>query len=265
MDRKIGFIGAGNMATTIINGLVNSFENISNNIYVSSRTGDRVERLRDELNINICENNIDLVEKSDLIFLAVKPDVYKTVLKEVNPHMGKEKIIISMVAGVCIDSIKRYFGQSIKIVRIMPNVAVNVNEGMIALSSCKTVTEEEVNLVVELLTSIGRVDRIDEALMDVVTSISSCSPAYIAMFVEALADGSVLNGMPRDKAYIYAAQTLIGTGKMILEKGIHPGQLKDLVSSPAGVTIEGVYHLERSGFRHILMETMEVCNKKMKS
>lgn len=265
MDKKIGFIGAGNMASTIIDGLVNSFENIDNKIYVTDINREKVGKLCDRLNINSCENNIELVKECDIIFLAIKPNVYQSVLKEIKSHTNNEKLIISMMAGITIDGINQYFKQPVKIIRIMPNVGVTVNEGMIALSGGNNVGREEIDLAVELLSSIGRVDEIEEHLMDAVTNISGCSPAYIAMFVEALADGSVLRGMPRDKSYIYAAQTLIGTGKMILEKGIHPGELKDLVSSPAGVTIEGVYNLEKRGFRSIIMETMDICDKKMKS
>lgn len=191
--------------------------------------------------------------------------MHQSVLEEINSHINSEKLIISMMAGITTDDINQYLKQSTKIIRIMPNVGVTVNEGMIALSGGDNVGREEIDLAVELLSSIGRVDEIEEHLMDAVTGISGCGPAYIAMFVEALADGSVLRGMPRDKAYMYAAQTLIGTGKMILEKGIHPGELKDLVSSPAGVTIEGVYNLEKRGFRSIIMETMDICDKKMKS
>ncbi|HZK38351.1 MAG TPA: pyrroline-5-carboxylate reductase [Clostridia bacterium] len=265
MNKTIGFIGAGNMASTIIDGLVNSFENIKNKIYVTDRIRGKVEKLCEKHDINLCEDNAELAKKCDVIFLAVKPNVHQSVLEEINSHINSEKLIISMMAGITTDDINQYLKQSTKIIRIMPNVGVTVNEGMIALSGGDNVGREEIDLAVELLSSIGRVDEIEEHLIDAVTGISGCGPAYIAMFVEALADGSVLRGMPRDKAYMYAAQTLIGTGKMILEKGIHPGELKDLVSSPAGVTIEGVYNLEKRGFRSIIMETMDICDKKMKS
>ncbi len=265
MDKKIGFIGSGTMTSTIIDGLVDSFKDINNKIYVTNRSREKAEKLSSRLNINLCESNIELVEKCDIIFLGIKPNVYEPVLKEIKSYINSKKLIISMAAGITIDDINKYFEESIKTIRIMPNVGVTVSEGMIALSANNRVAKEEVDLVVNLLTSIGRVDQIEEYLMDAVTGISGCSPAYIAMFIEALADGGVLQGMPRDKAYIYAAQTLIGTGKMMLEKGLHPGELKDLVSSPGGVTIEGVYNLEKRGFRSIIMETMETCDKKMKS
>lgn len=264
MNKKIGFIGAGNMSSTIIGGLNNNFKDINNKIYVTNRSREKVESLCNKLKVNLCESNIDLAKTCDIIFLAVKPDIYGTVLKEISPYVTDEKLIISLAAGITINNVEGYFKRAMKVIRIMPNIAVTVGEGMIALSSSKSVTTEETNLVINLLSSIGRVDKIEEYMMDAVTTISGCSPAFISLFVEALADGSVLQGMPRDKAYIYAAQTLIGTGKMMLEKEIHPGALKDIVSSPGGVTIEGVYALEKRGFRSILMEAVEACERKIK-
>lgn len=264
MDKRIGFIGAGNMSSTIIGGLIKNFEDINDLIYVTNRSKAKAENLCNKLKINVCESNIDLAKTCDIIFLGVKPDMYGKILKEISPHLTDGKLIISLAAGINISNIEGYFKQPMKIIRIMPNIAVTVGEGMIALSSSKSVTTEETDLAITLLSSIGRVDKIEEYMMDAVTTISGCSPAFIALFVEALADGSVLQGMPRDKAYIYAAQTLIGTGKMMLEKEIHPGALKDLVSSPGGVTIEGIYSLEKSGFRSIIMEAVEACGQKIK-
>ncbi len=263
MDKKIGFIGSGNMSSTIIRGLVKNFEGINSSIYVANRTKEKAEKLALGIGINLSENNVDLVKNCDIIFLGVKPFIYDKVLSEISSYLTGDKLIVSLAAGVSIADVAGYFNNPTKIIRIMPNVAVNVGEGMIALSSNDNVTSDETNFIVNLLSTIALVDKIEENLMDAVTTISGCGPAFIAMFVEALADGSVLYGMPRDKAYIYAAQTLIGTGKMMLENGTHPGQIKDMVSSPKGVTIEGVYALEKRGFRNILMETIEVCNKKM--
>lgn len=263
MDKKIGFIGAGNMSTTIIRGLIENFKDLNKQIYISNRSKEKAESLSKEIFINYCESNIDLVNSCDVIFLAIKPYVYESVLKEISSYVGKDKLIISLAAGVTMDKVSSYFTHPIKLIRIMPNVAVNVGEGMIALSINENISIEERDFIVDLLSSVGRVDKIEENMMDAVTTISGCGPAFIAMFVEALADGSVLHGMPRDKAYIYAAQTLVGTGKMMLENGMHPGQIKDMVSSPKGITIEGVYALEKRGFRNILMETVEACYKKM--
>lgn len=263
MDKRIGFIGSGNMSSTIISGLVRNFEGINKSIYLSNRSREKAQKLCSDLDLNFVENNIDLVKACDVIFLGIKPFIYDRVLSEISSYVTEDKLIVSLAAGVSMEDVEGYFNNPTKIIRIMPNVAVNVGEGMIALSSNDNVVSEETNFIINLLSSIALVDKIDESLMDAVTTISGCGPAFIAMFVEALADGSVLYGMPRDKAYIYAAQTLIGTGKMMIEKNIHPGQIKDMVSSPKGVTIEGVYALEKRGFRNILMETIEACNKKM--
>ena len=264
MDKKIGFIGAGNMSSTIIGGLIKNFKGMNNLIYVTNRSKEKAERLCNEVNINFCNSNVDLAKTCDVIFLGIKPDMYGVVLKEIAPYVTDEKLIISLAAGVTTNNVEGYFKRPMKIIRIMPNIAVTVGEGMIALTANKNVAEEEIDLATNLLSSIGKVDKIEEYMIDAVTTISGCSPAFIALFVEALADGSVLQGMPRDKAYIYAAQTLIGTGKMMLEKEIHPGALKDIVSSPGGVTIEGVYALEKRGFRSILMEAVEACERKIK-
>lgn len=264
MDRKIGFIGAGNMSSTIIEGLISSFDGINKKIHVTNRSREKVESLCNKLNINLCESNADLAKICDIIFLAIKPDMYGKVLKEIAPYVNDDTLIISLAAGITIDTVEGYFKRPMKVIRIMPNIAVTVGEGMIALSTNKSVTKEETDLAIKLLSSTGKVDKIDEYMIDAVTTISGCAPAFISMFVEALADGSVLQGMPRDKAYMYAAQTLVGTGKMMLEKEMHPGALKDIVSSPGGVTIEGVYTLEKRGFRSILMEAVEACERKTK-
>lgn len=264
MREKIGFIGAGNMASTMIKGFINKFTGINQLLYLSNRTRKKARDLSKEVSINYCRDNIELAKTCDWIFLAIKPDMYKEVLEEISPYVGRESLIISLAAGVNIASIEKYFQDKVKVIRIMPNLPVAVNEGMISLSKNKSVLEEEKDLLLDLLTSIGKVDEIEESMIDSTTTISGSSPAFIAMFVEALADGSVLAGMPRDKAYTYAAQTLIGTGKMLLEEKIHPGQIKDMVSSPKGVTIEGVKKLEEEGFRNIIMETVKVCERKMK-
>lgn len=265
MEKRIGFIGAGNMSSTIIRGLVKSFEGMNQSIYISNRTIKKAEELCNQVHINLCRTNVELAQNSDIIFLGVKPHMYDGVLREINSYVTGGQIIVSLAAGITTADIGQYFKEPMKIIRIMPNVPVSVGEGMIALSSNGNVTGEEIDFVVQLLSSVGKVDKIDEGLIDAVTTISGCSPAFIAMFVEALADGSVRKGMPRDKAYVYAAQTLIGTGKMILEKGLHPGELKDMVSSPGGVTIEGVYELEKRGFRNMMIEVVEACERKTKS
>ncbi|WP_026476095.1 pyrroline-5-carboxylate reductase [Alkaliphilus transvaalensis] len=265
MEKQIGFIGAGNIAKTIINGLTANFQEINKNIYITNRSKGKGESLRNKFQVNLCHTNIELVKNCDIIFLCVKPDVSKLVLREIKDHVRDDQLIISVIAGVTIDDIMKYFEQPKKVIRTMPNIPVVVREGMIALSGSNEVSDDDLNLAIDLLSSIGRVDVIEEKMMDVVTGISGCSPAFLSIFVEALADGAVLQGMPRDKAYQYIAQTLVGTGKMILEEEIHPAEIKDTVSSPGGITIAGVYALEKRGFRSTVMEVMEACDEKLKA
>ncbi|SCZ00709.1 pyrroline-5-carboxylate reductase [Alkaliphilus peptidifermentans] len=265
MNRKIGFIGAGNVATTIIEGLIDTYPQACNNVYISNRNKNKGRSLQKKLNINFCENNVDVIKACEVFFICVKPDNYLEVLKEIKSFISKDSLIISIAAGISIDYIQGILGTSFKIVRAMPNIAVSVRTGMTTISANNNVTEKELNLVMDIFNSIGLADVIDEDLIDVATIISSCSPAFVAMFIEALADGGVLQGMSRDKAYKYVAQSMMGTAKMIVDLEKHPGELKDLVSSPAGITIEGVYNLEKNGFRSIIMEAIEACNLKIKS
>lgn len=263
--RKIGFIGAGNMTATIIDGLVSRFDQINDSIFVTNRSREKLEKLCRENGVNALDTNIQLAKQCDVIVLGIKPNIYPVVLNEISPFINEDQLLVSIAAGITIDEIQGYFSNPQKIIRIMPNVAVSVGEGMLPMSSSPHATQEDIDITTELFSSIGRVDLISEHLMDAATCVSGCSPAFIAQMVEAMADGAVLQGMPREKAYQYAAQTLVGTGLMILKKELHPGPLKDMVTSPGGVTIEGVYSLEKNGFRGIVMEALEVCSQKLKT
>ena len=178
MDKKIGFIGAGNMSSTIIRGLVEKFEGINNQIYVSNRSKEKAAKLCKDIGINFCESNIDLVKNCDVIFLGIKPYVYEKVLKEILSYVTEDKLLVSLAAGVTMDDVNDYFSHQIKLIRIMPNVAVDVGEGMIALSSNDKVTTDDTAFVINLLSSIARVDEIEENLMDSVTVISGCGRAF---------------------------------------------------------------------------------------
>ncbi len=261
--KKIGFIGAGNMSATIIAGLVSRFEQINHCIFVTNRSREKLEALCKTYEVNLLKTNVELARECDIIILGVKPDIYGIVLREIAPFINGEQLIISIAPGITIDDLQGYFSKPKKIIRVMPNVGVSAGEGMLPMSISSHVTEEDATVVMELLTTIGRVDIIPESLMDAATCISGCSPAFMAQLVEAMADGGVLQGMPRSKAYEYVAQTLIGTGKLILEKNLHPGFLKDMVTSPGGVTIEGVYSLEKHGFRGIVMGALDACYQKI--
>lgn len=264
MNRKIGFIGSGNIAYAIVKGLVDNFPNIHEKIFVSDRSMEKAEVFSKNFGVHKINSNKEVVEACDIILLTVKPDVYHQVLEEIKDFVTENQVIVSVAAGTSIDYIEGFFDKPIKVVRTMTNTSVLVGEGMTALTSNSQVSQEELEEVSQIFKSIGRIDIIKEEQFDVVTAISGSSPAYVYMFIEALADGGVLEGMPREKAYQYAAQAVLGAAKMVLETGKHPGELKDMICSPGGTTIEAVYALERNHFRAAIIEAVEVCAAKSK-
>ncbi|QUH25352.1 pyrroline-5-carboxylate reductase [Serpentinicella alkaliphila] len=264
MSYKIGFIGSGNMAFALINGLTYKNPNIKQSIYISDKDTQKCQDLASKFNINICTNNSDLVSHCDIIFLAVKPNIYPVVLNEIKAIVTSDKILISIAAGISIAFIESFFQANTKIVRTMPNTPVLVLEGMTAITPNRFIPKEEIDIVVELFESVGKVDIIDESLMDMIPAISGSSPAYVYMFIESLADGAVLQGMSRVKAYTYASQAVLGAAKMVSETRLHPGDLKDNVCSPGGTTIEAVFSLEKNGFRSAVIDAMNACTNKAK-
>lgn len=262
MEKKIGFIGTGNMASAMIRGIVAGFEGIENRLFVSNRNIDKARKISENLGVQLCQSNIDLVKKADIIILGVKPHMYKVVLEEIKDTLTKDHIFVSIAAGISIDYIQSFFKEPMKIVRTMPNTPAFVGEGMTAITLNDQVDEKELQIVLRLFESIGKADVIDEDLMDMIPAVSGSSPAYVYVFIEALADGAVLQGMDRQKAYKYAAQAVLGAAKMVLESGKHPGELKDQVCSPAGTTIEAIYSLEQNSFRGTVIEAMEACTER---
>lgn len=262
---KIGFIGSGNMAQAMISGLANNFPDIHKNIFVSDNDLDKARLICEQFSTNLSSTNIDVLKHSDVIVLAVKPNIYGKVLTEIKDYITNDQIIISIAPGISMQYIEDFFSIPVKVIRTMPNTPVFVGEGMIAISSNEHVTRTELDFVINLFHSIGTVDEIDEKLMDMVPAISGSSPAYVYMFIEALADGAVLQGLSRDKAYKYAAQAVLGAAKMVLETGKHPGELKDQVCSPGGTTIEAVFSLEKNHFRGAIIEAMNACTDKSKN
>ncbi|QOR36135.1 pyrroline-5-carboxylate reductase [Clostridium sp. 'deep sea'] len=261
MNKSIGFIGAGNMAKAIIKGLSqNDMQN--SELYVYDTDGKKTADLINEFSVNQLPCNTEIAKQCDIIVLAVKPNIYNTVLTEIKSYLNKEQIIVSLGAGITINQIENYSDIALKILRVMPNMPVSVGQGMIAVTTNENVTEEEKIAVLNIFCSLGEVDIIDESLMNMIPAVSSSSPAFVYMFIEALADGAVLQGMGRKKAYKYAAQAVLGAAQMVLEAHKHPGELKDMVCSPAGTTIEAVYSLEKSGFRGSIIEAMNICTKK---
>ncbi len=259
----IGFIGAGNMGYAMLCGLAKNF--LKDEITFTDVNIDRCEFVKRETGLDYKENNIDVVKSAKYIVLAIKPQYYQLVINEIKEYVTKDHIIISIAPGITIEDLKIEFRES-KIVRAMPNTPAFVLEGMSGVCFSNDVyLEEEKKLVQKFFTSFGRYEVLDEKLMNAVVCASGSSPAYVYMFIEALADSSVKYGIPRDKAYTLAAQTVLGAAKMVLETKEHPGALKDNVCSPGGSTIAGVCALEEYGFRNAIMKASDACYEKATS
>ena len=256
---KLGIIGAGNMASAIIGGIVNKGIIPAGEIICSSPVEAERQKAIESFGINATSDNKEVVNTSDVLLLAVKPQVIPVVAEEIKDTLRDDQLIISIVAGKTIAWYNEAFGRELKIVRTMPNTPALVGEGMTGVSPAPAVTETELASALEILSSFGKAEVVPEKLMDSVVAVSGSSPAYVFIMIEAMADGAVKLGMPRDKAYKFAAQAVLGSAKMVLETGKHPAELKDMVCSPAGTTIEAVQVLEESGFRASLIDAMEAC------
>ena len=262
---KIGFIGAGNMASAMIGGMIRSKIMEPQNIIASALTDSTLNKVKSNFNIETTKNSKELVKRCEVVVIAVKPNVYDSVLEEVKEYITNEKIIITIAAGKTIKSVEDIIGSDKKIVRTMPNTPAFVNEAMSAICPNKNISKEELDKVIEIFSSFGKCEVIDENLIDAVIGVSGSSPAYVFMFIEALADGAVKNGMSRDKAYKFAAQSVMGAAKMVLESKKHPGELKDMVCSPGGTTIEAVSVLEEENMRSSVIKAVNAAVEKSKS
>lgn len=264
MEKKIGFIGAGNMAKAIIGGIVKSKLVKSENIFIYGPHLDKLKITQNEFGVSIGASANELAKTMDILFIAVKPNIFLSVLDDIKKDVKSNTLIVSIAAGITIDNMEQILSEKYKIIRAMPNTPALVNEGMSSLCGNSNVTEEELLLVKEIFDSFGKTEIIPEYLIHSVIGVSGSAPAYIFMLIEAMADGAVLGGMPREKAYTFAAQAVLGSAKMILETGKHPGELKDMVCSPSGTTIEAVKVLEERGLRSAIIEAMEKCMNKSK-
>ena len=261
-EKMIGFIGGGNMASAIIGGLLSSGLSDREHVIASDKSEASVERLKESFGIRACSENTEVSSAADILFLAVKPDVFKLVIPEIRDSLKKEAVVVSIAAGQSIAKVEAAFERPVKMIRVMPNTPALVGASMSALCRNELVTEEELEEVYKLFCSFGEAEVIPEKLMDAVVGISGSSPAYVYMIIEAMADAAVADGMPRAQAYKFAAQAVLGSAKMVLETGKHPGELKDMVCSPGGTTIEAVAVLEKMGLRSAVIEGQRACVRK---
>ena len=258
---KTGFIGCGNMASAIIGGILSSGISTPEDLVASDSSPAARERIVKELKISSASNR-ETAMQSDILFLSVKPQFYPDVISEIADCVRPETVIVTIAPGKTLAWLREQFGRDLKIVRTMPNTPAMVKEGMTGVCPNAQVTEEDLARVMAILESFGKAEVVPEHLLDVVTSVSGSSPAYVFVLIEAMADGAVADGMPRAQAYKFAAQAVLGSAKMVLETGRHPGELKDMVCSPGGTTMEAVRVLEEKGLRSAIIEAEKACVSK---
>lgn len=263
-NKIIGFIGGGNMASAIIGGIIDSGLFDKDHVIAADKYCVACDCLKNTFGIQTSTENIEISSNADILFLAVKPNMFATVIPEIKDYIKKDALIISIAAGQTIEKIEALFEKEIKLVRSMPNTPALVGASMSALAPNKNVSEEELALAKQIFDSFGQCEVVAESMMDAVVGVSGSSPAYVYMFIEAMADAAVADGMPRAQAYKFAAQSVLGAAKMVLETGKHPGELKDAVCSPGGTTIEAVAELEKNGFRDCVISAQRACVKKSK-
>lgn len=261
---KVGFIGCGNMASAIIGGLINNAKIKPVDIIAADASEVATDKAASEFKICVTTNNSAAAVNSEILFLSVKPQYYESVIEEIKDILPKKQTIITIAPGKTLAWLAERLGDDKKIIRTMPNTPALVGEGITGVCKNDLVTDEEFAYAMKLLGSFGLAEAVPEHLMDAVVSVSGSSPAYVFMLIEAMADAAVSDGMPRNQAYKFAAQAVLGSAKMVLETGKHPGELKDMVCSPAGTTIEAVKVLEAKGFRSSIMEAMKACTNKCK-
>lgn len=263
MNKHISFIGSGNMGGAIIKAACQAID--PKQIFITDYQPEKARELAGQTGCQTVDNNRQAVLSGDYIFLCVKPQVMGSVLAEISPLLNEclekkeEKVLVSIAAGLTIETLRgRLAGRcrEMPIVRIMPNMPVTVGKGMLAMAAGPNVPEYVLEDIKKILARAGQVDHIPENLMDAFTVVSGCTPAFVYMFIEALADGGVMTGLSRQQALTYAAQAVMGSAAMVLETGQHPGVLKDAVCSPKGSTIAGVAALERGGLRSAAMDAV---------
>ncbi len=252
------------MGQAMIHGMIQAKVLQADQISATALTDDTIDYVAEEYGIEITNDNKKVAAESDILFLAVKPYIYQGVVAEIKSSVRENTIVVTIAAGITIDTIKNAFGFNVKVIRSMPNTPALVGEGMSVLSPNEFVTADELASVKELFESFGETEVLAEGLMDAVPGVSGSAPAFVYMFIEAMADGAVQQGLPRDKAYKLAAQTVKGSAKMVLETGSHPAELKDAVCTPAGTTIAGVAALEQTGMRNSVIQAVNACTERAK-
>jgi pyrroline-5-carboxylate reductase len=261
-NKQVGFVGSGNMGEALVNGLLHGRLCRPEQILCSDVRSEKLKMIREKYGAKGTPHNTEVVRQSDIIVLAVKPQIMKPVVDEIAKYLDLSKLIISIAAGVPLEAIESCAKKELKLIRVMPNICVSVREGISAIAAGKHASKEDLLLAKTIFDSVGKSLFIEEVLLDAVTGLSGSGPAYIFLIIDALADAGVKVGLSRDDALILASQTVLGAAKMLLETGEHPGKLKDLVTSPGGTAIAGLHTLEEGGLRTTLINAVEVATQR---
>ncbi len=264
LKEKFGFIGGGKMGEALCKGIINAGLSKAENIMVSDVVAERCRLLNKEVGVKTTQNNNDVASFADVIILAVKPQLMGEVLDQLKNDVNNRCLVVSIAAGIPILFIESRLQAGARIIRVMPNTPCLVGVSATAFAQGKCAADADGQLVHTVFGAVGKVFRLEEKYLDAVTGLSGSGPAYVYMFIEALSDGGVKMGLPRDVATALAAQTVMGAAKMVLETGQHPAQLKDAVTSPGGTTIEGLSKLEDYGFKSAVINAVEAATLKSK-
>jgi len=256
-DKRLVFIGGGNMGEAIIKGITTARLVSAQQITVTDIIEKRLAYLRDTYAIHTLMDNAKAVGQADLVILALKPQDIVPAIHGIAPVMDQRQVVISIAAGIPIGTIEAAFEKAVRVVRVMPNTPALVLAGAAALCRGRHATTDDLDAARALFDAVGKTVIVSEALMDAVTGLSASGPAYIFVLIEALADGGVKMGLSREVALTLAAQTVYGSAKLLLETGVHPGELKDRVASPGGTTMAGLHALETRAFRAAVIEAVE--------
>jgi len=255
--KKVGFLGAGNMAEALMKGLLKTGIVLPESLFATDVRLDRLRQLDKLYGIRVLPDNRALVKQVDVVILAVKPQIIAPVLREVAPAVTPEKVVISLAAGVPTSMLRAHLPEGVRLIRTMPNTPALVLAGATGIAKADGLQPGDLETAQEVFEAVGKVVVLEEELLDAVTALSGSGPAYIALVIEALADGGVKMGLDRGTAMTLAAQTVLGSAKLLIETGAHPGQLKDMVTSPGGTAIAGIAALEEGGVRRTLINAVE--------
>lgn len=259
---RIGFLGAGKMATALARGWIEAGLVSSSGVMASDPVEGARTHFAAETGSRTTAFNPDIVQFSNVLVLAVKPNQVTQLMAEIRPHFSDKHLLISIAAGVPIARLEEGLGGDARVIRVMPNTPALIGASASAFASGKTSQPEDAQLALKLFSAVGQAFQLQESLLDAVTGLSGSGPAYVYLVIEALSDGGVASGLPRDVATRLAAQTVLGAAQMVLQTGLHPGALKDMVTSPGGTTIEGVHELEKAGVRGALMNAVRAASEK---